>query len=165
VATEKPYEFLTAGDIKKLAEEIKKACKPLPLSGNVTVYGPVGPIGQESENVDDTKPVKPGSPEWQARVDRMLDEEATQPLGWWYLSYADKDGFRGGVIVETRGFTSAAMVSNVFGLSPGGEVRGMPIPTDKVPEAHYRYRLLTKAQLEEIWDDMATLAELEGEDS
>lgn len=113
---------------------------------------------------DDNKPVKPGSPEWQARVDKRLREESSNPLGWWYLSYADEVGFRGGVIIDAPGFASAAMLVNVLGVSPGGEVRGVPIPTGKVPAPHYRYRLLTKEELEECWGKMVKFSELEAEE-
>jgi len=107
---------------------------------------------------------KPGSEEWNARVTQQLAEEADQPMGWWYLSYAGEEGFRGGAIIAARGFTGAAYAANVLKISPGGQVMGHPIPPEKVPGEEYQHRLLTKRELTEIWDDMKTLAELEGED-
>jgi hypothetical protein len=39
---------------------------------------------------------------------------------------------------------------------------GLKIPPDKVPAEPYRNRLLSPSELNEIWGDMETLAELEG---
>jgi hypothetical protein len=100
--------------------------------------------------------------EFYERVEYLLDAERDNPLAWWYLSYAGEEGFRGGVIIEARGFTGAAIRSNILKASPGGEVMGLKIPPDKVPAEPYRNRLLSPSELNEIWGDMETLAELEG---
>jgi len=153
---EKPYEFLTVGDIRKMAETLKNA-RPM--------LNPEEDFKVSEQPTDDDKPVEPGSPEWQARVTKLLLEEADRPMGWWYLSYAGEGGFRGGAVIEARGFTGAAYSANILKISPGGQVMGVPIPPGKEPPEGYRHRLLSKAELMECWDDMKTLAELEGEDS
>jgi len=105
----------------------------------------------------------PLTPEaFEARLKQLLAKEAAQPLGWWYLSYADKTKFRGGAIISAHGFTSAVYVANALKISPGGEVQGVPIPPDRLPAESYRYRLLTLDELREIWGDMTKLSELEG---
>lgn len=89
--------------------------------------------------------------EIEKRLRELLAEESGQPLQWWYLSYADEE-FRGGIIVEAPGFASAVMTARLLGISPGGSVRGLPIPPDEIPLESYRNRLLTKAELEEFWE-------------
>jgi len=107
----------------------------------------------------------PLTPEaFEARLKQLLAKEAAQPLGWWYLSYADEKGFRGGVIIEARGFTGAAYLSNLMKYSPGGEVTGLPIPPDKLPAESHRNRLLTLDELREVLGDMKKLSELEGDE-
>jgi hypothetical protein len=94
------------------------------------------------------------------RAKELVKAEADNPLGWWYLSYADAEGFRGGVIIEEHGFASAAMLSRILGYSPGGEVLGLPIPAEHLPAESYRNRLLTLADLGEFWG-MSKLSDLE----
>ena len=95
------------------------------------------------------------------RIRELLDVEKDKPMAWWYLSYAGEEGFRGGVIIEARGFGSAVLLSNVLKASPGGEVRGLKIPPDKLPPPKYHMRLLTLDELNEFWD-MEKLSVLEG---
>lgn len=102
--------------------------------------------------------------EFDARLKQLLAEEASQPLGWWYLSYADEEKFRGGVIIAAHGFTGAAYMANILKFSPGGQVTGLPIPPEELPAQKYRNRLLTLAELNECWS-MERLSELEGEPS
>jgi hypothetical protein len=92
----------------------------------------------------------------------MEEERRTAPLGWWYLSYAGEQDFNGGVLVMAHGFAGAAFESARRGLSPGGQVRGLPVPNDHMPPAKYRNRLLTLVELREFWD-MASIGELEKE--
>lgn len=102
---------------------------------------------------------------FEARLKQLLSEEASQPLGWWYLSYADETKFRGGIIIAAHGFTGAAYMANILKFSPGGQVTGVPVPPGKLPPEWYRNRLLTLEELNEIWGDMTKLSELEGEPS
>ena len=80
--------------------------------------------------------------------------ECIQPV-WWYLSFAGGDeGWRGGVIVLAHGFATALLEANRLKINPHGEVSGHPIPGDKAPALKFRNRLLTKAELEELWGPM-----------
>jgi hypothetical protein len=96
------------------------------------------------------------------RIREMLLEESKNPYGWWYLSYAGEK-FNGGAIIEARGFASAVLFAAQSGISPGGEVWGIPIPLEHLPAVKYRHRRLTLAELREFWD-MAKMSELDGQD-
>ncbi len=88
----------------------------------------------------------PGSPEWQAKVALILAREASQPLTWWYLSFADTDGWRGGCVVRARGMASAIRRTHELGINPGGEVRAVELlPGEKGRIPHDK--LLTKEEL------------------
>jgi hypothetical protein len=68
-------------------------------------------------------PLKPGSPEWEAKVLRMIAEEALQPESWWYLSFVGEGGFLGAALVRARGMTSALQRAHRLGINPGGRVK------------------------------------------
>lgn len=94
----------------------------------------------------------PGSPEWFARRDALMEAERDSPEEWWYLSFAEPDHFLGGLFIQARGFVSAMQKSHEMGLNPGGEVASWgPLPAEaiarKIPE-NMRNRLLTKAEVE-----------------
>lgn len=95
----------------------------------------------------------------------LLEEELNKPLQWFYLSFADDSGFRGAVIVEARGITSALLRCNVLGVNPHGQVMGLAIgewPSHLSTEI--RERVLSKDELNSIFPDMKTLGELENRD-
>jgi hypothetical protein len=96
------------------------------------------------------------------RMRELLDAEKGQPMGWWYLSYTGEEGFRGGIIIEARGFVSATLLANILKISPGGEVAGLKIPPDHLPPGEIPTRLLSKDELTELWGDLKTLDVLEG---
>jgi hypothetical protein len=101
--------------------------------------------------------------QFEQRLHELLLAEINDPMSWWYLSYAGEEGFRGGAIIQAKGFTGACYIAgSILKISPGGEVMGLKIPPDKLPDTPYRHRLLTKAELRECWGDMETLAVLEG---
>lgn len=95
---------------------------------------------------------EPGSPEWQERAAKLLDAEMTQPLSWWYLSFASESGFLGAVLVRARGFVSAHRVVHVLNLSPGGEVQGYELGPTLPPAVTTEMicRLLTREELEAL---------------
>jgi hypothetical protein len=83
----------------------------------------------------------------QTRMEEMLaEEQAAGVKGLWWLSFADETGFKGVVIVEAYGFTSALLATKAQGLNPGGEVRGERVDPDLIPKAMLN-RLLKKADL------------------
>jgi hypothetical protein len=92
------------------------------------------------------------------RVLEILEEEASQPAGWWYLSFADDDGFRGGVFVWAQGFATAITVTRALKINPGGQVMGVPALDDWMPPEKYQHRLLTLAELSQL-DEMISIKE------
>ncbi len=96
--------------------------------------------------------IKPGSPEWHRRVEALLIEEARQPMGLWYLSFAEPGKFNGGVFVEARGHTSALRESHRLGINPGGQVLHfpiLPVVAFRIPQT-LRNKLLTRLELDEL---------------
>jgi hypothetical protein len=73
-------------------------------------------------------------------------------IDWFYLSFAGEEGFRGGCIVAGKGEISALQRSHKLRINPGGQVLFIKVPNDKLPPHQYRDRLLSREQLEEIWE-------------
>lgn len=99
--------------------------------------------------------IEPGSPQWIKRVQARLDEEGDE-LALWYQDYADTDGWKGAVIVEATGFTSAFIKAGALGISPGGEVVGFRVwdtASIKFPR-HLLDRLLQMPELEAHFGEM-----------
>lgn len=80
--------------------------------------------------------------------------------GWWYLSFATDEGFRGGVVVEAHDVISAVQEAWRKKINPGGQVLGAPIPSDKLPAEPFRNRLLDKAACDACWDDCVRLGDV-----
>ena len=97
------------------------------------------------------------------RLAATLLEEAQYPLRFWYLSFVDDDGFRGGVIIEAPGFVTAVHRTHELHISPGGEVAGAPIPEGQVPTADFHERLLSLEELTTVWGAMTRLSDMEDE--
>lgn len=71
-------------------------------------------------------------------------------MKWWWLSFADDDGFRGVTIVQGDNIASAAKSAHRLGINPGGQVLGFPMPPEGLDiygESH-RNRLLSREDLE-----------------
>jgi hypothetical protein len=98
---------------------------------------------------------EPGSPEWKARRAQILTDELSQPLRWFYLSYADDDGFRGALILEAHGEMHAIELAQRLGLSPGGQVVVWEVPEDVAATlpAAAKGRLLSKPDLERLFGE------------
>lgn len=90
-------------------------------------------------------------------------ERAGDKTTFWYLSYSGESVFNGGVIVRAFGFVHACQRARDLRINPGGEIMGLPIPADRVPAGKYLDKLLTLADLLEIWPDMERLSNLEAE--
>lgn len=89
-----------------------------------------------------------------AREEIELDD-----VSWWWLSFADRHGFKGGLLVFAHGFANAVLLANTSGLSPGGEIQAVELPpptTARGLEANLKYsnRLLTKDECE-AWEGEA----------
>jgi hypothetical protein len=94
---------------------------------------------------------EPGSPEWKARRAQILTDELSQPLRWFYLSFADDDGFRGAAIVEAHGPAHALQLTHRLGINPGGEIATWEIPEGApLPDAA-KNRLLSKEDLDRLY--------------
>ena len=102
---------------------------------------------------------------WKARRDKLLAEEAHHPFGWWWLSFAGEEGFRGAVLTRARGFISAIERTHLLGINPGGEVRGVEVPeeamrsADGIQHAQHADRLLSRKDIEEKLGGAANMPE------
>jgi hypothetical protein len=76
----------------------------------------------------------------------LLAEERNNECRWFWLSFADKAGFRGGCFVFAPGFMTAVERARALELNPGGEVVGVAV--NEVPPPEWQNRLLTKADME-----------------
>jgi hypothetical protein len=85
------------------------------------------------------------------------EEKATNPLSWWYLSFAiaGPDGFQGGVIVEAHGSIDCRMRCDELGINPHGQMLAMPIPASHLPLSEFRNRLLKRQDVDEAFSGIA----------
>jgi hypothetical protein len=118
--------------------------------------------------MNDNEEVTPEVLDEAARLRRMISEEMVQSKlvqSWFYISFADDDGFRGGCYIQAFGPASAMLRANVEKISPGGEARVFPIPreAERMIPADARNRLLTKAELER-YSPLKSMKDLEAED-
>ena len=67
-----------------------------------------------------------------ARRDKLLREESTEPTSWWWLSFADKSGFLGAVLIKASGFVTAHTYTHLLGINPGGECVGYQVSDDVI---------------------------------
>jgi hypothetical protein len=97
---------------------------------------------------------EPGSPEWKARRAQILTDELSQPLRWFYLSFADDQAFRGAAIVEAHGPAHAMELTHRLGINPGGQVAAWELPEQIAATlpAEAKNRLLNKPELERLFD-------------
>jgi hypothetical protein len=71
--------------------------------------------------------------------------------GWWYLSFADEEQFRGCCIVMAADLNEAVRESMLQDCNAGPDmsVEGAPIvEPERLPPWNFRNRLLTKEQME-----------------
>lgn len=79
---------------------------------------------------------------------------------WWYLSFATKDAFQGGLIIgPARTASDALALANAHNLRPQhGDALPVPIGNEPPPE-EYRFRLLSEDEVHEM--DERLCAELD----
>jgi hypothetical protein len=70
-------------------------------------------------------------------------------MKWWWLSYADDAGFRGGLIVFSSDFLGACVVAKALHLSPGGQVVGKELPDHNLGPFE-AYRVYSKQELDDM---------------
>lgn len=71
-------------------------------------------------------------------------------MTWFYISFADRAGFRGGTVVEANDDGDAVHVATARKLNPGGEAMVVQVPADKIDAPDIvglRYRLADKTEL------------------
>lgn len=86
--------------------------------------------------------------------------------GWHYLSFVVTDPverFAGGCIVRGDDVVEAVKEAHRLGCNPGGDVLGVPVPGDLMPPARYVGRLLTKAEIDECWNDCVRIGDIKDE--
>lgn len=80
---------------------------------------------------------------------------------WFYLSFAGEDGFLGAVVSRGRNVHDAYLRAKAKGVTPVGQVLGVPIPENQIPHARFRHRLLGHHDLIDMWVDVRSLGEWE----
>jgi hypothetical protein len=102
--------------------------------------------------------------QFRSRVAVVMREELKQPERWHYVSFAGEK-FLGVVIIQAHGVGDATMKCGLLGINPGGEVMCVAMPDGivaQVPES-YRNRLLSKAEVLELWPEAKSQREWEKE--
>jgi len=112
----------------------------------------------------EVKAKKQTKAQWKARVAEITRRELEEPESWHYVSFAD-EVFRGVVLIKAHGITDAVSKCHRLNINPGGQVMCVPMPDDVIEQVNdkYRNRLLTKADVLEIWPDAKSLREHEKE--
>lgn len=84
---------------------------------------------------------------FQARLLQLTLNELAEPenKGIYYLSFADDEGFLGGVFTEAHGIITAIERVNELGINPGGEV--MCFGPGPMPNPGCLDRLLSKDEI------------------
>jgi hypothetical protein len=91
----------------------------------------------------------------------IREEEANNPPVWIYLSFVD-EVFKGAAVVWAHGMASALKKCWILGINPGGEVRGWELEdgeVERLPDWATN-RLLTRAQVEELFGECTRLGDL-----
>lgn len=89
------------------------------------------------------------NPVAQAMVNRLAVKLGAD-APWWWLSFADDDGFLGVAIVRGLDLGSASMAAHGEKCNPGGECLGFSIPQDMDVPERFQGRLLTQAEAKEL---------------
>jgi hypothetical protein len=80
---------------------------------------------------------------------QALQEVTTEPLGWWWLSFATSERFLGVCIVEAHGIITAVLEASRKEINPGGAVQAYPFPPGNlVPR--WVNQLLTRHDVQEM---------------
>jgi hypothetical protein len=53
-------------------------------------------------------------------------------MGWFYISFADRKGFRGGTVVQAKDAPGALAEATKRGLNPGGEAQIIRVPNANI---------------------------------
>lgn len=79
-------------------------------------------------------------------------ERSTWP--WWWLSFADEEGFRGVCVVRAPGVASAMVLTHAMQINPGGQVEASELLDWADIPGEYTDRLLSRSEAEALnaWD-------------
>lgn len=92
------------------------------------------------------------------RMEIYLAEEAN-PVRMIYMSFADDNGFLGGIFTRSKGLAHAMKETHEKGINPGGEIQSTIVPSfaeKDVPE-HAIDRLLSKQEMTELFGSLIRL--------
>jgi hypothetical protein len=94
------------------------------------------------------------------RIVEALEAEYTEPLRWFYCSFAGEH-FNGAVIIQAHGVADCSLRAHRKKINPGGELAAWEVTQERLPPEKYRNRLLTKAEILELWPDAKSIREHE----
>ena len=83
---------------------------------------------------------------------KQSERNPVSPCYWW-LSFADAEGFRGACLVLATDFMDAHRQTIRLGLNPGGEVQGIALDKAKEPKDLLPFvpdKLYSKADIDAI---------------
>jgi hypothetical protein len=90
-----------------------------------------------------------------SEIDRMVKIESMfGRYEQWYLSFADKDSWKGAIVTIAPGFVSALDHVNSLKINPGGEVKGIGLQVHRDVPVEDRNRLLTLQECKRIFGVM-----------
>lgn len=87
-------------------------------------------------------------------ADQVKQEMSTNPLTWWWLSFASPDRpkgdqFLGACIVQAYGVVTASLQAHANKCNPGGQIQATPFPPRVDPDV-WANRLLTRDECTEF---------------
>jgi len=74
---------------------------------------------------------------------------------WWWLSYADDDGFNGAIICKGNDLIDAVTQCKRMGLDLHGQVLGVPFPSGLTPPSMFVERILSKSECDAFGEVMS----------
>lgn len=66
---------------------------------------------------------------------------------WWYMSFADENGWLGGCHVQGQTFDAAVKRAWNLGINPGEEIKGLQCPNDYPLPEWAKNKLLNRADM------------------
>jgi hypothetical protein len=118
----------------------------------VTLYSTAAALNVDADEAFYAELARIRQPEVMERCRVRQAEKRKAMATLWWLSYADeKVGFLGVVITRADSFLEACLASKRLGVSPGGQVRGFPLPGEAESEIKPEDfdRLLNEEELKE----------------
>jgi hypothetical protein len=100
----------------------------------------------------------------ESQIRETLEQERKRPKTWWYISFVNRAGdvaggkWLGASVLFDHGVLHAIEQSHRRGINRGGSFIGLKIPAHRVPPSEYHDRLLSEADVRNMWDDVVVLA-------